>query len=247
MKTISGSCVGLSRAGQVPARRVSGLEDCGAGSAGQNMAWRWACFSGRIFGFMSGRKSGRISGGVPVRGPGLFAALCLCLLVLASTASTASTDALAGAAGPDAGGELRLLDASGAIVAAWPLAEGQAFAIRYTHSVAQTPVEDQFRIKGGVIHLDRTIYRDFGAGLPTAPEGGQSMRVEKGRVVISGFDRPLPAFDLRVGRVAGHTLILFSPADGAVPVAEMPLARLARPGSALTVTYAPGTDDRASR
>lgn len=235
LKTISGPCVGLSRAGQVPARRVSGLGDCGAGSAGQNTAGRWACFSGRI------------SGRAPVRGPGLFAALCLCLLVLASTASPASTAGVAGAAGPDAGGELRLLDASGAIVAAWPLAEGQAFAIRYTHSVAQTPVEDQFRIKGGVIHLDRTIYRDFGAGLPTAPEGGQSMRVEKGRVVISGFDRPLPAFDVRVGRVAGHTLILLSPNDSAVPVAEMPLARLARPGSALTVTYAPGKDNRASR
>lgn len=205
------------------------------------MAGRGACFSGRISGFMSGRESGRKSGGVPVCGPGLFAALCLCLLFLANTAGEA------GAAGPDAGGELRLLDASGAIVAAWPLAEGQAFAIRYTHSVAQTPVEDQFRIKGGVIHLDRTIYRDFGAGLPTAPEGGQSMRVEKGRVVISGFDRPLPAFDLRVGRVAGHTLILLSPNDSAEPVAEMPLARLARPGSALTVTYAPGKDNRASR
>lgn len=140
----------------------------------------------------------------------------------------------AGAAG-EAGGELCVLDAGGAVLGAWPMAEGQGFAIRYTHSVALTPVEDHFCIRNGIIHLDRTVYQDFGAGLPSAPESGQSMSAGNGRIVMSGYDRPLPRFDVRVGRVAGHVLLL--PVRGGTR--ELPLADLAPAGSALTFTFAP--------
>ena len=126
-------------------------------------------------------------------------------------------------------------DAQGALAGAWLLAEGEGFAIRYTHSVALTPVEDHFVIRGGVIHLDRTVYQDFGAGLPSAPEAGQQMSAGHGRIVMSGYDRPLRTFDVRVGRVAGHALLL---RDGA-ETRETPLADVAPAGSALTFTYAP--------
>ncbi|MBD5538602.1 MAG: DUF1850 domain-containing protein [Desulfovibrio sp.] len=139
------------------------------------------------------------------------------------------------AQGAGAGGELCVLTAEGAVAAAWPLGEGQGFAIRYTHSVALTPVEDHFVIRDGVIHLDKTVYQDFGAGLPTAPEAGQRMSAADGHLVISGYSRPLARFDVRVGRVAGHTLLL--PPDAGQ--AETPLADLAPAGSALTFTYAP--------
>ena len=138
-----------------------------------------------------------------------------------------------GAAGGE--GELCVRDAGGAVVAAWPMDEGQGFAIRYTHSVALTPVEDHFLIRDGVIRLDRTVYQDFGAGLPSAPEAGQHMSAGQGRIIMSGYDRPLPSFDVRVGRVAGHTLLL----AGAGGAREVPLAELAAPGSALTFMYAP--------
>lgn len=154
--------------------------------------------------------------------------------------------ALVSAAGAadGAAGELCVLDAAGAVAGAWPLAEGQRFAIRYTHSVALTPVEDHFVIRGGIIHLDKTVYQDFGAGLPTAPGPGQSMSAADGRLVISGYARPLERFDVRVGRVAGHTLLL-PPGAGQ---AEIPLAELTPPGSALTFTYAPhGCGSRAQR
>lgn len=149
-----------------------------------------------------------------------------------------------GAWAADAASELCVLDAAGAVAGAWPLAEGQGFAIRYTHSVALTPVEDHFVIRDGIIHLDKTVYQDFGAGLPTAPGPGQSMSAADGRLVISGYARPLESFDVRVGRVAGHTLLLPSGAGQA----EIPLAELAPPGSALTFTYAPhGCGSRAQR
>lgn len=140
-----------------------------------------------------------------------------------------------GAAG-EAAGELCVFDAGGSVVGAWPVGEGQGFAIRYTHSVALTPVEDHFVIRDGIIRLDKTVYQDFGAGLPSAPESGQSMRAGNGRIVMSGYDRPLPRFDVRVGRVAGHVLVL-PPAGG--EMREVPLADLAPAGSALTFTFAP--------
>ena len=146
--------------------------------------------------------------------------------------------------GGEAGGELCILDATGAVAGAWPLGEGEGFAIRYTHSVALTPVEDHFIIRDGIIHLDKTVYQDFGAGLPSVPEPGQRMSAANGHIVMSGYARPLASFDVRVGRVAGHTLLL-PPGAGK---RETPLAELATPGSALTFTYAPrGCGSRAKR
>lgn len=152
--------------------------------------------------------------------------LCLCavLLLVAQPAD-----------GAGKAGELCVLDAGGAVLGAWSMDEGQGFSVRYTHSVALTPVEDYFVIRDGIIHLDKTVYQDFGAGLPSAPESGQSMDSGNGRIVMSGYDRPLPRFDVRVGRVAGHVLLL--PAQGGTR--EIPLADLAPAGSALTFTFAP--------
>ena len=156
----------------------------------------------------------------------LFAALGLCLALLAAPVVSATG---AGA------GELCVRDAVGALAGAWPLGEGEGFAIRYTHSVALTPVEDHFIIRDGVINLDKTVYQDFGAGLPSAPEPGQEMSAGNGRIVMSGYARPLKTFDVRVGRVAGHALLLPDSAGGG----EVPFTRLAPAGSALTFTYAP--------
>lgn len=132
-------------------------------------------------------------------------------------------------------GELCVHAVGGRLAGAWPLGEGGGFAIRYTHSVALTPVEDHFVIRDGVIHLDKTVYQDFGAGLPSAPEGGQRMTTGDGRIVMSGYARPLPTFDVRVGRVAGHTLLLPAGTDNAA----IPLRELGPEGSALTFSYAP--------
>lgn len=109
------------------------------------------------------------------------------------------------------------------------------FAIRYTHSVALTPVTDYFLVSAGNIMLDKTIYRDFGAGLPHAPEGAQSMRTEGGQIIISGFNRVLPEFTVRVGRIAGHELLLPSQNGQTKSVR---LDSLAKAGSPLTFRIA---------
>lgn len=126
--------------------------------------------------------------------------------------------------------DLVLQDSHGHAVFTVPMQEGDAFAIRYTHSVAQTPVTDHFFIRDNAIWLNRTVYRDFGAGLPHAPEQNQKMRLQDGNLVISGFERRLPDFELRVGRVANHELILFPSLPGEKII---PLHDIASPGQVL--------------
>ena len=70
------------------------------------------------------------------------------------------------------------------------------------------------------------------------------MSTGDGHIVISGYHKALPSFDVRVGRIARHTLLL--PREGAAEgksargmTREIPLAELAPPGSAVTFTLAP--------
>lgn len=132
---------------------------------------------------------------------------------------------------------LSLENRAGDVLYAAPVRSGSVFAIRYQHSVALSPVIDYFVVKNGSIWLDRTVYQDFGAGLPHAPEGGQVMRSQDGNISISGFNRRLGSFQLRVGRVANHILLLMPrKAMGSQNQdwQEIPLATIAEPGSAIT-------------
>lgn len=119
-----------------------------------------------------------------------------------------------------------------------PVRDNQIFIIKYTHSVALSPVEDFFKIKNKKIGLEKTVYMDFGAGLPHSPDSGQKMTIEKGRITISGYRQIFNKFDVRVGRIANHQLILLPPQDcaGCPPLLDIPLKYLSAPGSALTFT-----------
>lgn len=117
-----------------------------------------------------------------------------------------------------------------------PARDGEGFAIRYIHSVALTPVTDYFIIRDGKIFLDKTIYHDFGAGLPHAPEAGQQMKAGHGQISITGYNREIPELGVRVGRVADHRMLLFDRGQkekGDVEPREVPLAGLSPPGTVI--------------
>ncbi len=153
----------------------------------------------------------------------LLLALPLLIMPTGGTPSAAGT----------AGGQLRLQlkDSEGAVLLSLAVKNGFVFGIRFIHSVAQSPVEEWFAVEDGTIFLEKTVYQDFGAGLPHEPGPGQTMTCADGHVVISGYHRRLASFDVRVGRIARHTLLLPAPdgRDGALP-----LNSLAAPGSAVT-------------
>lgn len=132
---------------------------------------------------------------------------------------------------------LTLENPEGDILYSSPVKNGSIFGIRYLHSVALSPVTDYFIIKEDGIWLDRTVYSDFGAGLPHAPEGKQVMRSHNGKLSISGYDKKLGSFQLRVGRVANHILLLMPGKPQSSPGprwVEIPLDSIAEPGSAVT-------------
>lgn len=133
---------------------------------------------------------------------------------------------------------LTITNEAGARLMAIPVLDGSRFAIRYTHSVAKTPVTDFFAIKENAIWLDKTVYHDFGAGLPHNPEPGQTMAQRDGELIISGYNRKLPQFALRVGRVANHVLLIFKDSSNENVAEEIRLDTLAPPGSALSFAVA---------
>lgn len=163
----------------------------------------------------------------PVRKLWVWSLLC-CLAAWADPCGASSIEQTSGAVSGVQ--RLCLRTADGRPVFSVPLAEGKEFGIRFIHSVARSPVEEWFRAERGVIRLKRTIYQDFGAGLPFEPGPGQRMTFLRGKIVLAGFDMPLPRFDVRIGRIARHALLL--PGDGTCRV--VPLETLSPPGTALT-------------
>lgn len=156
---------------------------------------------------------------------------CCSLLLCVNCLSSASAE--------DGTADLVLKDARGTVLFACPAREGFVFGIRYIHSVAKSPVEDWFCVTQNVIFLEKTIYQDFGAGLPHNPGPGQTMTTADGHIVINGYHRALPSFEVRVGRIAQHVLLLPQAVQGAGNIVrEVPLAALAAPGSAITFAVA---------
>ncbi len=131
---------------------------------------------------------------------------------------------------------LALVNDNGKILFKQAIRNNDQFAIRFTHSVAKTPVTDYFMIRDGKIFLDKTIYHDFGAGLPHAPEDGQKMKAEHGEISITGFNREIPDLEVRVGRIANHKLLLFQKSG---KTREIPLKKLSKPGSVIIFKIIP--------
>ncbi|WP_369073325.1 DUF1850 domain-containing protein [Alkalispirochaeta sphaeroplastigenens] len=76
----------------------------------------------------------------------------------------------------------------------------------YRHSVARSLVSEIFIITPcGLLRLQRTVYRDFGAGLPAREAGGFTHR--DGMFVLDVIDLELSELPLRVGRTADHRIL----------------------------------------
>ena len=88
------------------------------------------------------------------------------------------------------------------------LNKGETFSITFIHSVNKSPFTDCYDVaEDGNIWLRRTIYYDFGAGVPFDLNEGESLEyAEDGAMVITGIDREIPDFLIFVGTVSDHTL-----------------------------------------
>ena len=89
------------------------------------------------------------------------------------------------------------------------VSEGDEFSITFIHSVNQYPLTDVYQIRDHRIYVIRTIYNNFGAGVQTEIEEGQTLTYgENGEMIVSGFDREMPYLSYIVGTVSDHTLTI---------------------------------------
>ena len=89
------------------------------------------------------------------------------------------------------------------------VSEGDEFSVRFIHSVNQYPLTDVYEIRDSKIYVVRTIYNNFGAGVQTEIEEGQTLEInENGEMVVSGFNLEMPWLSYIVGTVSDHTLTL---------------------------------------
>ena len=83
---------------------------------------------------------------------------------------------------------------------------GLKFAIKYTHSVENTPVWDYFKVLEGDILLTSTKYMSYGAGLPFLNKN--DYQIENDKFVIKEINTKLAQIPLRVSDYAKHKLVI---------------------------------------
>ena len=89
------------------------------------------------------------------------------------------------------------------------VSEGDEFSVRFIHSVNQYPLTDVYEIRDHQIYVVCTIYNNFGAGVQTEIEEGQTMEInENGEMVVSGFNQEMPWLSYIVGTVSDHILTI---------------------------------------
>ena len=89
------------------------------------------------------------------------------------------------------------------------VSEGDEFSVTFIHSVNQYPLTDVYEIRDSKIYVVRTIYNNFGAGVQTEIEDGQTLEInENGEMVVYGFNMEMPWLSYIVGTVSDHTLTL---------------------------------------
>lgn len=88
-----------------------------------------------------------------------------------------------------------------------PLEDGEEFSIRYKHSVNLSDVEDVIERDGGSLVVRRSIYSQFGAGIPTSDVGSSLTMCEDGRLMLDGIDAYHDEFLLFTGTIANHRLL----------------------------------------
>lgn len=97
---------------------------------------------------------------------------------------------------------------SGQVLAYLPMAKGEVFELKYTHSIHRSDVIERYEMTKDLdIRLFSMTYEDFAVGMPEHAANGEVFQHKNGKYYITNMNRIFPSIDLRTGKVrAEHTL-----------------------------------------
>lgn len=80
-----------------------------------------------------------------------------------------------------------------------PINDGDSFAIRYTHSIHLSDVEEHYTIEGNRMRVRYMTYSDTAIGMPGAAEEGQTLTFEDGVYTLTFHEKYFNDFTLYIG------------------------------------------------
>lgn len=92
------------------------------------------------------------------------------------------------------------------IVKSFPIETGEAFTVRFIHSVERSPWIERFEVReGDEIYLMETVTFSFGAGLPTYSE---NFSFEEEGMTITDINEKMERLSYKVGGVIAHHALI---------------------------------------
>jgi len=98
----------------------------------------------------------------------------------------------------------------GRVVAYLLISQGDTFAIRYTHSIHRSDVEETYKVLAdGTIEQIALTYEDTAVGMPANAAPGEAFTLRNGKYYITGMERKLPSIWLSIGRVVANHRVVY--------------------------------------
>ena len=104
---------------------------------------------------------------------------------------------------------LVLRDENGSLYARYAVQDGERFSISFIHSVNHFPLWDIYEIHDGRIYVEECKYGQFGAGVQTDLNPGETMTyTDDGFILISGIHQDRSHMRYNITGVSDHVLEL---------------------------------------
>lgn len=98
----------------------------------------------------------------------------------------------------------------GRVAAYIPISQGDTFAIRYTHSIHRSDVEETYKVLAdGTIEQIALTYEDTAVGMPANAAPGEIFTLRNGKYYITGMERKFPSILLSIGRVVANHRVVY--------------------------------------
>lgn len=96
------------------------------------------------------------------------------------------------------------------ITAFLPINEGETFGIIFKHSIHLTDVVEKYVILEDYhIKQYEIIYEEFGIGMPSNAEDGETFTYEDGKYHIRGLDNVFPSMNIRNGKTVSENRLIW--------------------------------------